>query len=122
RAPLVHNITNFVVMNSTANALLAVGASPAMVHAVEEVAEFTSISSALVVNIGTLSAPWVEAMKLAARQASDSSIPWVLDPVGVGATRYRTDTAAQLVGLSPAVVRGNASEVMVLAGAVGGAG
>lgn len=122
KGPLVHNITNYVVMNSTANALLAAGASPAMVHAVEEVEEFTSISSALVVNIGTLSAPWVQAMHLAARQAADSSIPWVLDPVGVGATRFRTETAASLMAHRPTVVRGNASEIMVVAGAVGSAG
>ena len=121
-APLVHNITNYVVMNNTANALLAIGASPAMVHAVEEVEEFTGISGALVINIGTLSPQWVEAMSLAAARAVASSIPWVLDPVGAGATRYRTDVAAALVQLRPTVVRGNASEVMVLAGVTGAAG
>lgn len=120
--PLVHNITNFVVMNNTANALLAAGASPAMVHAVEEVEEFAGIASALVINIGTLSAPWVEAMRLAARQAARRGIPWVLDPVAAGATRYRTSTAAELVQLGPAVVRGNASEILVLAGAAGRGG
>src|SRR5665213_3330325 len=90
-APLVHNITNYVAMNSTANALLAVGASPAMVHAVEEVEEFTGISSALVVNIGTLSARWIDAMHIAVLQARGAAVPWVLDPVGVGATTYRTN-------------------------------
>ena len=121
-APLVHNITNYVVMNNTANALLAAGASPAMVHAVEEVEEFVAISQALVVNIGTLSPPWVEAMHLAVAGARAGGIPWVLDPVGTGATRYRTEVAAELARLGPSVVRGNASEVMVLAGSVGAAG
>jgi hydroxyethylthiazole kinase len=118
-APLVHNITNYVVMNNTANALLAIGASPAMVHAVEEVEEFTGISGALVINIGTLSPRWVEAMYLAVARAAAGGIPWVLDPVGAGATRYRTDVAATLVQMRPTVVRGNASEIMVLAGVSG---
>lgn len=117
-APLVHNITNYVVMNSTANALLAIGASPAMVHAVEEVEEFTAISRALVINIGTLSPRWVEAMRIAARRAGSAGVPWVLDPVGAGATAYRTAVAAELARLGPAVIRGNASEIMVLAGEV----
>lgn len=121
-APLVHNITNYVVMNNTANALLAIGASPAMVHAAEEVEEFTAISRALVVNIGTLSPPWVAAMRLAARRARAAGIPWVLDPVGAGATRYRTEVAAELAQLGPTVIRGNASEIMVLAGSLGAAG
>ena len=121
-APLVHNITNYVVMNNTANALLAVGASPAMVHALDEVEEFVAISQALVVNIGTLSPAWVEAMRLAVGRARAGGVPWVLDPVGAGATRYRTEVAAELARLRPTVVRGNASEVMVLAGAVGAAG
>ena len=94
--PLVHNITNFVVMNNTANALLALGASPAMVHANEEVEEFVAISAALVVNIGTLSPPWVSAMEKAVRVAGARGIPWVLDPVGAGATAYRTRTSAAL--------------------------
>lgn len=118
-APLVQNITNYVVMNNTANALLATGASPAMVHAVEEVEEFVAISRALVVNIGTLSPRWVEAMRLAAAGAAARGVPWVLDPVGAGATTYRTETAGELAGLHPAVIRGNASEIMVVAGAVG---
>jgi hydroxyethylthiazole kinase len=121
-APLVHNVTNYVVMNTTANALLAIGASPAMVHAVEEVEELTAISRALVINIGTLSPRWVEAMRLAARRARRDGIPWVLDPVGVGATSYRTSVGAELAGLRPAVIRANASEIMVLSGAVDAAG
>lgn len=121
-APLVHNITNYVVMNNTANALLAIGASPAMVHAAEEVEEFAAISSALVINIGTLSPRWVDAMRLAAARAKAAGIPWVLDPVGAGATIYRSEVSAELARLKPAVIRGNASEIMVLAGSFGAAG
>lgn len=117
RAPLVHNITNYVVMNNTANALLALGASPAMVHATEEVEEFVALSQALVVNIGTLSTPWIAAMKQAAGTATARNIPWVLDPVGAGATTLRTETAAALARLRPTCIRGNASEILVLAGA-----
>ena len=117
RKPLVHNITNFVVMNNTANALLALGASPAMVHANEEVEEFVAISAALVVNIGTLSPAWVSAMEKAVGAAANRGIPWVLDPVGAGATTYRTKTSATLALGRPACIRGNASEIMVLAGA-----
>jgi hydroxyethylthiazole kinase len=118
-APLVHNITNYVVMNSTANALLAIGASPAMVHAPEEVEEFVEISRALVINIGTLSRHWVEAMHRAVKRANARGIPWVLDPVGAGATSYRTQVAAELLRLRPAVLRGNASEILAVAGAAG---
>jgi hydroxyethylthiazole kinase len=122
RRPLVHNITNYVGMTVSANVLLALGASPAMVHAVEEVEEFVAISSALVINIGTLSPRWVEAMRLAARKAVALKKPWVLDPVGCGATRYRTETSVELAGLRPAIIRGNASEIMSLAGAAGAGG
>jgi hydroxyethylthiazole kinase len=119
-APLVHNITNFVSMEVVANCLLALGASPAMVHAEEEVEDFVAIASALVVNIGTLSPPWVAAMERAAGRAGELGKPWVLDPVGCGATPYRTRTAAALAGLRPAVIRGNASEILALAGATSG--
>lgn len=118
--PLVHCITNYVAMDVTANALLAIGASPAMVHAGDEVEEFVSISSALVVNIGTLSAPWVAAMERAADRAVALGKPWVLDPVGTGATAYRTRTARDLSGRRPSVIRGNASEILSMAGEVGG--
>lgn len=114
-APLVHNITNYVAMDITANALLAVGASPAMVHAAEEVQEFVGIASALVINIGTLSPSWVDAMRKAAARAGTTNTPWVLDPVGAGATPYRTAVAQELSRLRPAVVRGNASEILALA-------
>jgi hydroxyethylthiazole kinase len=115
-SPLVHSITNYVAMDVTANALLAIGASPAMVHAVEEVEDFVGISRALVVNIGTLSPAWVEAMRLAAERAVAEGKPWVLDPVGAGATPYRTAVARDLSRRRPTVVRGNASEILALAG------
>jgi hydroxyethylthiazole kinase len=120
--PLVHNITNYVGMTISANVLLALGASPAMVHAVEEVEDFMAISSSLVVNIGTLSPRWVEAMKLAVKKAVSQGKPWVLDPVGCGATPYRTKTSVDLSKLKPAIIRGNASEIMSLAGAAGAGG
>lgn len=119
-APLVHSITNFVVMNYTANALLAVGASPIMAHAREEMAELTGVVSALVLNIGTLSAPWIDSMFLAGAAARERGIPVVLDPVGAGASSLRTTTAAQILErVRPAIVRGNGSEIMALAGASG---
>ncbi len=117
RKPLVHNITNYVVMNYTANALLACGASPVMAHASEEVEEMVSLAGALVLNIGTLSPPWIEAMLKAGKRANALHVPVVLDPVGAGATRLRTDSARRLIeGLSIQVIRGNASEILSLAG------
>ncbi len=116
-SPLVHNITNYVAMNSTANALLAVGASPVMAHALEEVEDMVNIASALVVNIGTLSGPWVAAMEKAARRAAQRGIPIIYDPVGAGATPYRTRSIlALLQAARPAVIRGNASEIAAVAG------
>lgn len=115
-APLIQNITNFVAMNPMANVLLAAGASPAMVHAREEVEEFGAHIDALTVNIGTLTPAWVNSMMLAASTANSNSKPWVLDPVGAGATTYRTGVARDLAGLKPTVIRGNASEIMALAG------
>jgi len=115
--PLVHQITNYVVMNETANATLALGALPVMAHAKEEVEEMASLAGALVLNIGTLSPHWVEAMLLAGRVANDLGIPVVLDPVGVGATAYRTDTAVRLLDeLDVTVLRGNAGEIATLLG------
>jgi hydroxyethylthiazole kinase len=102
-------------MNNTANALLAIGASPVMAHAEEEVEEMVNIASALVINIGTLSEHWINSMFKAARQARKKGIPVILDPVGAGATTYRTKTARNLIaGESPSVIRGNASEIMAL--------
>jgi len=115
QTPLVHNITNFVVMNSTANALLALGASPVMAHAIEEAREMAALAAALVLNIGTLSRPWIEAMIEAGSEANRRAIPIVLDPVGAGATHFRTKSVQDLLGaLQVAVIRGNASEIRAL--------
>jgi hydroxyethylthiazole kinase len=117
QAPLVHNITNFVVMNVSANALLAVGASPVMAHAREEVKDMVGIAQALVLNIGTLEPDWVEAMRLALQAARTRGVPVVLDPVGAGATPYRNAAIDELLRSgAPSVVRGNGSEVMSVAG------
>jgi hydroxyethylthiazole kinase len=114
--PLVHNITNFVVMNYTANALLACGASPVMAHAQEEVEEMASFARALVLNIGTLTPYWIDSMIKAGQKANEANIPIILDPVGSGATKLRTDSAKRLIDeLEIRVVRGNASEVLSLA-------
>ena len=113
--PLVHNITNFVVMNNTANALLALGASPAMVHSCDEVEDFVALSQALVVNIGTLYSEQIAAAKLAVARARAAGIPWILDPVGAGATPYRRTAASALARLGPTVIRGNGSEILALA-------
>jgi hydroxyethylthiazole kinase len=117
RRPLVHQITNYVVMNETANATLALGALPVMAHAREEVEEMATLAAALVLNIGTLEPAWVDSMLLAGRAAKRAGVPIVLDPVGAGATAYRTATARRLVReLEPNVVRGNAAEIATLAG------
>ena len=117
RKPLVHQITNYVVMNETANATLAIGALPVMAHAVEEVEEMASVAGALVLNIGTLSEQWIEAMLLAGKAANRAGVPVVLDPVGAGATRLRTETAKRILDEADiAVVRGNAAEIATLAG------
>jgi hydroxyethylthiazole kinase len=132
RKPLIHQITNYVVMNETANATLALGALPVMAHAREEVEEMVGLAGALVLNIGTLSEHWIESMLLAGTAASTRGIPIVLDPVGAGATRYRTETAKRLLTeLEVTVLRGNAGEVATLVGveaevrgveSIGGAG
>ena len=117
RKPLVHQITNYVVMNETANATLALGALPVMAHAREEVEEMVVLAGALVLNIGTLSPHWVDAMLLAGKAANEHGIPVVLDPVGAGATRYRTETARRLLDeVKVAVLRGNQGEVATLVG------
>ena len=109
--PLVHNITNYVVMNFTANTLLAMGASPVMAHAADEVEEMVSLASALVINIGTLSKHWIESMLKAGRRANELGVPIILDPVGSGATSLRTNTKE----LRLSVVRGNGSEILSIA-------
>ena len=120
RAPLVHNVTNFVVMQQTANALLALGASPIMAHAEAELDELLAFAGALVLNIGTLDASWISAMERALAAAARRALPVVLDPVGAGASRLRTETALRLLrhgGVT--ILRGNASEILALAGAAG---
>ncbi len=119
-APLVHCITNYVAMSTAANVVLAAGGSPAMVHAAEEVADFVPLAGALTVNIGTLSPAWLAAMTAAAEAATASGTPWVLDPVAHFITPYRRDATARLMACRPTIVRGNASEIMALAGAEAG--
>lgn len=114
QSPLVHNITNYVVMNNTANALLAIGASPIMAHAKSEVRDMVAIAGSMVINIGTLDEYWSEAMLIAAETAHSLGKPWVLDPVGAGATTFRDEVLQQLLQFRPTVIRGNASEIMAL--------
>lgn len=114
KKPLVHNITNYVVMNNTANALLAIGASPLMAHAHSEMNDIVTIASALVINIGTLDEYWVDSMFMATEKANALNKPWVLDPVGAGASGYRNEVLKKLIELKPTVIRGNASEIMAL--------
>ena len=117
RKPLVHQITNYVVMNETANATLALGALPVMAHAREEVEEMVALASALVLNIGTLSSQWVEAMLVAGKAANANGVPVVLDPVGAGATRYRTETARRILDeVKVTVLRANQGEMATLVG------
>lgn len=120
QAPVIHNITNYVVMNNTANALLALGASPVMAHAENEMKAIVDIASALVINIGTLSDAWVKSMFKAATHARSRGIPVVFDPVGAGATPYRTQMARELIEAAPpTIIRGNASEIMALVSEAG---
>ncbi len=115
KKPLIHNITNFVVMNYTANALLAMGASPVMAHAPNEVEDMVSFAGALVLNIGTLTDVWTSSMVKAGKKASQLKTPIVLDPVGSGATALRTNSAKQIISdTSITVIRGNASEILSL--------
>jgi hydroxyethylthiazole kinase len=120
KRPLVHHITNYVTVNDCANITLCIGAAPVMADAPEEVAEMVSMSGSLVLNIGTLNARQVESMLLAGRKANDLGIPIVLDPVGAGATRYRTETAHRLMDqLDISIIKGNAGEIGVMAGTGG---
>ncbi|HUX40335.1 MAG TPA: hydroxyethylthiazole kinase [Rectinemataceae bacterium] len=119
-SPLVHQITNFVVMNDTANLTLAIGALPVMAHAREEVADMVGAAGSLVLNPGTLEPAWVEAMILAGKRANELGVPIVFDPVGVGATPYRNETGARILReLKLTVIRGNSGEIGALAGAGG---
>lgn len=119
QTPLVHCITNYVAMNIAANVTLAAGASPAMIHAVEEVGDFVPVAGALTINIGTLSAPWRDGMLIAAQAAKAHAVPWVLDPVAHFATPYRAMAAQDLLAHGPSIIRGNASEIIALAGGAG---
>ena len=120
KKPLLHHITNHVVMNDNANVSISIGASPVMAHAHGEAEEFGSIAEALIINIGTLDDYWIKSMKLAARGASKKNVPIILDPVGAGATKLRTDTVMKLLGDFPVrVVKGNAGEICALAGIKG---
>lgn len=117
KQPLIHNITNQVVMNFTANGLYAIGASPVMAHAKEEIEEMAQIADAVVLNIGTLTQDQVDAMILAGKSANKAGVPVVLDPVGVGATTFRTSSALRILDkVDVTIIRGNAGEVANLAG------
>lgn len=117
KSPLVHHLTNYVTVNDCANIVLAIGASPVMADELTEVEEMVSIASALVLNIGTLNARTIESMLAAGKKAKSLGIPVILDPVGVGATTLRTKTAEQIIkDVQPTVIRGNMSEIKVLAG------
>jgi len=119
-APLTHVLTNIVVTNWTANVLLAAGASPAMVIAEEEAPGFAAIASGVLINLGTINSFDAKAIKAAAISANKSGTPWVLDPVAVGPLPYRTEIAIELLNYKPTVIRGNASEILALAGASSG--
>ncbi|NRD79447.1 hydroxyethylthiazole kinase [Bacillus sp. BRMEA1] len=115
--PLVHNITNVVVTNFTANGLLALGASPVMAYAAEEVADMAKIASALVLNIGTLNAQNVESMIIAGKSANKNGVPVIFDPVGAGATSYRTETSQKIMKeVKVSIIRGNAAEIANVVG------
>lgn len=115
-APLVHCMTNDVVQTFTANVLLALGASPAMVIDAGEAAQFSAIASAVLINVGTLTQPRAQAMRAAVESANAAKTPWTLDPVAVGALTLRSEFCRGLLQLQPAAIRGNASEILALAG------
>ncbi|MFP1738689.1 hydroxyethylthiazole kinase [Lonsdalea quercina] len=117
RSPLIHCLTNDVVQSFTANVLLALGASPAMVVERSEAAQFSTWADALLINVGTLEPVRADAMRFAVASANRAERPWVLDPVAVGALTFRSDFARELLALRPAAVRGNASEILALSGA-----
>jgi hydroxyethylthiazole kinase len=119
RSPLVHCLTNEVVKQFTANVLLAVGAAPAMVEHSEEAAEFAAVADALLVNLGTLSEVQIQSILSAVPEAVNAGKPWVLDPVAVGAIGLRTRFAYELLEKRPTIIRGNASEILALAGRTG---
>jgi hydroxyethylthiazole kinase len=115
--PLIHNITNYVAMSFNANALLAIGASPIMAHAIEEVTDIVQIAKALVINIGTLDSLLIKSLRDAMQKAKEINLPIIIDPVGSGVSPYRTQTILELLEIAnPQIIRGNASEIMSLAG------
>ncbi|WP_058914363.1 hydroxyethylthiazole kinase [Entomohabitans teleogrylli] len=120
QSPLVHCMTNDVVQTFTANVLLALGASPAMVIEPQEAAQFSAIADSLLVNIGTLTRERGVAMEQAIVSANQAGKPWVLDPVAVGALDFRSRFASELLAMRPAAIRGNGSEIMALAGVSSG--
>lgn len=123
RSPLTHCMTNDVVQTFTANVLLALGASPAMVIEAEEAEQFATFADALLINVGTLTAPRAQSMRRAIESAVAAGKPWTLDPVAVGALTFRTRFCHQILALKPAAIRGNASEILALAGmSAGGRG
>ena len=114
--PLVHHITNYVTVNDCANICICAGGSPVMTDAAPDVPDMVSIASATVLNMGTLNPRTVESMFLAAKAARVKGVPIILDPVGAGATAYRTDTARELMSFGPSVIKGNAGEIGILSG------
>ncbi|KAF2285587.1 hypothetical protein GH714_005645 [Hevea brasiliensis] len=114
QSPLVQCITNFVSMDLMANTLLSAGASPAMIHSIEEIPDFTPHARSLCINVGTLSSDWLPAMKAAVVLANKFRKPWVLDPVAAGASGFRLNACLELVGMKPTVIRGNGSEIIAL--------
>lgn len=117
RVPLVHSITNYVTVNDVANVLLAIGASPIMADDIEETADITAISTALVINIGTLNERTITSMTASGKKANEMGIPVVFDPVGAGASNLRNDTVKELLEeVRMAVIRGNLSEISFIAG------
>ena len=119
-SPLTHCMTNEVVQNFTANTLLALGASPAMVIEPEEASQFAAVAHAVLINVGTLTESRAIAMRAAVEQAQRANTPWTLDPVAVGALEFRRRFCLDLLSLQPAAIRGNASEILALAGMRGG--
>lgn len=115
-SPLTHCMTNDVVQTFTANVLLALGASPAMVIEREEAVQFSALADALLINVGTLTHERAGAMRAAVESANGARKPWTLDPVAVGALTLRSEFCQQLLALHPAAIRGNASEILSLAG------
>lgn len=119
-SPLTHCITNIVVTNFTANVLLATGASPAMIVTIEEAADFVRIAQALLINVGTITNHDAKVMIAAAEAAAGTGTPWVLDPVAAGVLSFRTGIVTELLRHKPAIIRGNASEILSVAGSTGG--